>query len=341
MVLQTSAAFTRPQDRTSALDGGADSFLIEPIDPDELLAAVNALLRVRRAERELRRLNETLEAQVAARTSELADANAHLEQEMAERRKVEQALWHSQKLEAVGQLTGGVAHDFNNLLTVISGNLELVREALSGGRAPSTERLLRLIKSAQGAADRGALVTQQLLAFARRSMLQAESIDLAALIAAFAGFLQRALGEAITLEMSFDPDLWPCGIDPVQFEAAILNLAVNARDAMGGSGHVKVEAVNMTMPAESPHTTSDLTEESYVCIRVTDSGGGMTPEVAARAFEPFFTTKEIGKGSGLGLSQVYGFVKQSGGHVTIDSAPGAGTTVSLYLPRSELPPETP
>jgi signal transduction histidine kinase len=341
MVLQTSAAFTRPQDRTTALDGGADSFLVEPIDPDELLAAVNALLRVRRAERDLRRLNETLEAQVAERTRELGEANLHLAQEVAERHKAEQALWHSQKLEAVGQLTGGVAHDFNNLLTVISGNLELVREALDGGRALNATRLLRLIKSAQTAADRGALVTQQLLAFARRSMLRAETVDLAVLISAFAGFLQRALGEATRLEMRFAPELWSCRIDPVQFEAAILNLAVNARDAMSGAGQVTVEVVNALVGDERRIEAAELDPGAYVCIRVTDSGSGMPPEVAARAFEPFFTTKDIGKGSGLGLSQVYGFVKQSGGHVVLETAPGSGTTVSLYLPRSEPAIEAP
>jgi signal transduction histidine kinase len=337
MVLQTSAAFTRPQDRTTALEGGADSFLVEPIDPDELLAAVNALLRVRRAERELRRLNETLETQVAERTRELAEANAHLEQEVAERRKAEHALWHAQKLESVGQLTGGIAHDFNNLLTVISGNLELVREALAGGRAAPADRLLRWIKSAQTAADRGALVTRQLLAFARRSVLRAETVDLAVLISAFAGFLQRALGEGVKLEMRFDPVLWRCRIDPVQFEAAILNLALNSRDAMSGAGRVAIEAANTTIDAEPLVAATELAAGAYVCVRITDSGSGMEPEVAARAVEPFFTTKDIGKGSGLGLSQVYGFVKQSGGHVVIASKPGAGTTVSLYLPRSEAP----
>jgi signal transduction histidine kinase len=335
MVLQTSAAFTRPQDRTTALEGGADSFLVEPIDPDELLAAVNALLRVRRAEREPRRLNETLEAQVVERTGELAAANARIEQEMAERRKAEQALWHSQKLESVGQLTGGIAHDFNNFLTVISGNLELVRDALAGGRTTPPDRLLRLIMSAQTAADRGALVTRQLLAFARRSVLRAETVDLAALVSAFAGLLRHALGEAVTLETRFDPVLWRCRIDPLQFEAAILNLAGNARDAMSGVGHVTIEAANTMIDGEPQVTPTELAAGAYVCVRVTDSGPGMAPEVAARAFEPFFTTKDIGKGSGLGLSQVYGFVKQSGGHVVIETEPGAGTTVSLYLPGSD------
>jgi signal transduction histidine kinase len=339
MVLQTSAAFTGPQDRTTALEGGADSFLIEPIDPDELLAAVNALLRVRRAERELRRLNETLEAQVAERTRELAEANARLEQEMAERRKAEEVLWYSQKLESVGQLTGGIAHDFNNLLTVISGNLELVRDALAGSSATPADRLLRWIKSAQTATDRGALMTQQLLAFARRGLLRAETVDLAALISASAGFVQRALGEAVELELRFEPDLWRCRIDPLQFEAAILNLAVNARDAMSGDRRVVIEAANTTIDAEPQIAATGLAAGAYVCVRVIDSGSGMAPEIAARAFEPFFTTKDIGKGSGLGLSQVYGFVKQSGGHVVIESEPGAGTTISLYLPRIELPDE--
>jgi signal transduction histidine kinase len=337
MVLQTSAAFTRPQDRATALEGGADSFLVEPIDPDELLAAVNALLRVRRAEREMRRLNETLEEQVAVRTRELAEATANLEQEVAERRKAEQALWHAQKLEAVGQLTGGVAHDFNNLLTVISGNLELVREALTGDRPSSADRLLRLIKGAQTASDRAALVTRQLLAYARQSVLRAETVDLGALIAAFAGFLQRAAGDHVKLEMQFEPGLWHCRIDPRQFEAAMLNLVVNARDAMSGTGRVAIVAANVTIDAELQGAATELSPGAYVSVRVTDSGSGMDPDVAARAFEPFFTTKDIGKGSGLGLSQVYGFVKQSGGQVVIASTPGAGTGVTLYLLRAELP----
>jgi signal transduction histidine kinase len=333
-IMQTSSALISAQDRTLALDAGADSYLIEPIEPDELVAVVRALLRMRQAEQALRHMNETLEARVIERTGELAEYDRRLASEQAGRRQVEDILWHTQKLEAVGRLTGGIAHDFNNLLTIITGNLELLQVGFDTNQpqpAP-VQRQSRLIDAALKAAEHGAQMTQQLLAFARRSTLHAKTVDLGATIANMQNFLRRTLGDAVTIEFDISPELWPCRVDPVQFEAAILNVAINARDAMPGGGRLRMELNNVQATG-----AEGVAPGPYVRIRLADDGVGMDHEVAERAFEPFFTTKEIGRGSGLGLSQVYGFVSQSGGDVKIVSAPGEGTTVSLYLPRTDNP----
>jgi signal transduction histidine kinase len=329
-IMQTSSALISAQDRTLALDAGADSYLIEPIEPDELVAVVRALLRMRQAEQALRQMNETLEARVIERTGELAEYDRRLASEQAGRRQAEDILWHTQKLEAVGRLTGGIAHDFNNLLTIITGNLELLEGGLDPARPAPAQRQFRLITAALKAAAHGAQMTQQLLAFARRSTLHAKTVDLGATIADMQNFLRRTLGETVTIEFDIARDLWPCHVDPVQFEAAILNVAINARDAMPEGGRLRVELSN-----EQATAAEGLAPGPYVRIRLADNGVGMDREVVERAFEPFFTTKEIGQGSGLGLSQVYGFVSQSGGDVKIASAAGEGTTISLYLPRSD------
>jgi len=334
-VLQTSAALTSPHDRALALEGGADGFLVEPIEPEELLATVKALLRMRGAEQDLRRLNESLENLVAERTRELTETNRRLEIESAERRKAEEVLWHTQKLEAVGQLTGGIAHDFNNLLAVIVGSLEIIRGSIDAGGDLPRAKILRLLNASEAATDRATKLTQQLLAFARRSALHFDVVTLDEVIVGCEPFLRRALGESNTLKLRFDPGLWPCRIDAAQFEAAILNLVVNARDAMPSGGELEIATGNVVIDALEAHRLGELTQGPYVLVRVTDTGTGMDPEVAAHAFEPFFTTKDVGKGTGLGLSQVYGFIKQSDGHVTIDTRPGAGTSFSLYLPRCE------
>ena len=336
-VLQTSAAVTSAHDRAAALDSGADSFLVEPIEPEELLATAKALLRMREAEQALRRLNESLELIVSERTHELTEANRQLAVEVAERRKAEDALWHAQKLEAVGQLTGGIAHDFNNLLAVIVGAMEIMRTALESDRELPRPKLLRLLSAAETATDRGTKLTQQLLAFARRSTLHFEAATLTQWFAASEPLFRRALGETIALTISLPTGLWPCRVDSGQFEAAILNLLVNARDAMPTGGAVRIAAENVQIDPVHTALANELTAGAYVCISITDSGVGMTPDVAEHAFEPFFTTKDVGKGTGLGLSQVYGFVKQSGGHVVIDSTPGRGTTVRLYLARASQP----
>jgi signal transduction histidine kinase len=334
-VLQTSAAITSAQDRAHALEGGADGFLVEPIEPEELLATVKALLRLHSAEQALRGMNETLETVVAERTRELTEANRRLEIESSERRKAEEVLWHTQKLEAVGQLTGGIAHDFNNLLAVIVGSMEIIRVAFETNRELPRAKILRLLKASEAATDRATRLTQQLLAFARRSDFQLSIVALDEVIIGCEPFLRRAIGETIALKLDFDPGLWASRIDAAQFEAAILNLVVNARDAMPAGGELTIATCNAVIDAAEARRTAELTEGPYVLVRVTDTGTGMDPDVLEHAFEPFFTTKDVGKGTGLGLSQVYGFIKQSGGHITIDTRPGRGTTFSLYLPRCD------
>ena len=339
-ILQTSAAITSALDRAHALEGGADAFLVEPIEPEELLATVKALLRMRGAEQALRQVNETLENLVDARTHELTESNRRLEVEMAERRKAEDVLWHTQKLEAVGELTGGIAHDFNNLLGVIVLSSEMIRAEFERGRAPSRAKVLRLLTASEIATDRATKLTRQLLAFARHSTLQLGVVTLDEVIVGCDLFLRRALGETISLTVQFGKDLWPCRIDAAQFESAMLNLVVNARDAMPAGGQLEISTSNVIIDVAEALRLGELTAGSYVLIKVTDTGTGMEPEVAARAFEPFFTTKEVGKGTGLGLSQVYGFIKQSGGHVRIETKLGEGTTFCLYLPRCD-PVEAP
>ena len=332
-ILQTSAAITSAQDRARALDGGADGFLVEPIEPEELLATARGLLRLRGAEQALRRMNESLELLVAERTREVTEANRRLEITMAEHRKTEEVLWHTQKLEVVGQLTGGIAHDFNNLLAVIVGSMEMIRVAFEKGGELPRAKILRLLNASETATSRATKLTQQLLAFARRSTLKFEVVALDEVLVAYEPFLRRALGDTCQLTLSVEPDLWPCRIDAPQFEAAILNLVVNARDAMPDGGHLEMRTSNTVIDVAQGPRSSELMAGDYVMVTVADTGTGMDPDVVAHAFEPFFTTKEVGKGTGLGLSQVYGFIKQSGGHVTIDTTPGSGTTFRLYLPR--------
>ena len=241
--------------------------------------------------------------------------------------KTRVALAQSQKMEAVGQLTGGVAHDFNNLLTVITNSLDLLS---SPTRDEGQKR--RIIESALRATERGARLTQQLLAFARRQPLRPEIHNINGLIGGFEAVLRRACGEPIEFVMELSPLPLAANIDAQQFETALLNLVVNARDAMPDSGTVRIATGLEAIEAPRARTMSEITPGKYVTVTVSDTGEGMPPSVLRRAFEPFFTTKEVGRGSGLGLSQVYGFVTQSGGHVAIDSKPGSGTSVKLYLP---------
>jgi signal transduction histidine kinase len=337
-VLQTSAAITSPHDRVLALQGGADAFLIEPIEPEELLATVNALLRMRGAEQALRRMNETLENLIADRTKELTATNRQLENEMIERRKAEEVLRHTQKMEAIGELTGGIAHDFNNLLGVVVLSMEMIRAAVETDGEVPRPKILRLLTTSEAATDRATKLTRQLLAFARRETLQLGVVTLDEVIVGCEPFLRRALGETNTLKLSFEPGLWPTRIDAAQFEATMLNLTVNARDAMPSSGQLEIATSNVEIDATQAQRTDGMAPGSYVLIRVADNGTGMAPDIAAHAFEPFFTTKDVGKGTGLGLSQVYGFIRQSGGHVSIDTHLGRGTTFDLYLPRCEEVP---
>ncbi|HTA99116.1 MAG TPA: PAS domain-containing protein [Bradyrhizobium sp.] len=252
------------------------------------------------------------------------------ERAAAERLKAtEEALLQSQKMEAVGQLTGGIAHDFNNLLTGIVGSLDLLQTRLNQGR---TENVARYINAAMTSANRAAALTHRLLAFARRQPLIPKSVDVNQLVVSLEDLLRRTIGETIDLQMLAADDLWFTLCDPNQLESALLNLAINARDAMPDGGRLAISTAN----ARIDKLTADmpaLAPGDYVCVTVADSGVGMSAEVAARAFDPFFTTKPIGQGTGLGLSMIYGFARQSNGHVTIDSKLGQGTTIRLYLPR--------
>lgn len=241
----------------------------------------------------------------------------------------EEALRQSQKMEAVGQLTGGIAHDFNNLLTGIVGSLDLLQTRLDQGR---TENVARYINAAMTSANRAAALTHRLLAFARRQPLIPKSVDANALVVSLEDLLRRTIGETIDLEIVAASGLWCTLCDPNQLESALLNLAINARDAMPDGGKLVIATANARIDGIDADTPA-LLPGDYIRIDVTDTGTGMSPEVAARAFDPFFTTKPIGQGTGLGLSMIYGFARQSNGHVLIDSKQGAGTTVRLYLPR--------
>ena len=249
--------------------------------------------------------------------------------DMTKRAQAEGVLREAQKMQAIGHLTGGIAHDFNNLLTVILGNLEFVRSRLTGEQA-----LQSRIERATWAAQRGATLTSQLLTFARKHPLAPAPIDLAAIVPELVPMLRRTLGEHIDVRYVETAGMWPAMTDPSQLESAILNLALNARDAMPDGGRLTIELANKVLDEEYARDHAEVTPGDYAMLAVSDTGHGMTPDVVARIFEPFFTTKPQGKGTGLGLAMVFGFVKQSGGHVKVYSEPGEGTTVRLYLPRA-------
>lgn len=256
-----------------------------------------------------------------------------LYEETERRAQAEEALRQSQKMEAIGQLTGGVAHDFNNLLTIIIGNLDLAQKALSKGGADTLSRLDALVKNAMHGARRAASLTQRLLAFSRRQPLEPRPVRPDKLVQGMADLLRQSLGESYEIEIVGAGGLWQVEVDPAQLESAILNLAVNARDAMPGGGKLTVETSNTFLDENYARRHSEVKVGQYVQISVTDTGQGMSADTLEKAFEPFFTTKAAGEGTGLGLSQIYGYAKQSGGHVKIYSEPGEGTTVKIYLPR--------
>ncbi|MFC7474455.1 ATP-binding protein [Dankookia sp. GCM10030260] len=318
---------------------GNVSFLERPFHPTTLVSVVRAALRgrrrqyeararleeVRRAEEALQRANALLEDRVAERTRALREANERLTEQMAERERVEAQLRQSQKVEAIGQLTGGVAHDFNNLLMAVLGNLALLRKRLPADDA----RIQRLIEGATQGAQRGAALTQRLLAFARRQDLRPEPVDLAALLVGMGDLLRRSLGPRVELVVEVAADLPRAMADPNQLELAVLNLAVNARDAMPEGGRLTV-----CLDAAVPGTGADLPGDAtcYLRLQVTDTGSGMDAATLARAVEPFFSTKPIGQGTGLGLSMVHGVARQLGGDLRLRSLPGEGTTAELLLP---------
>ena len=261
---------------------------------------------------------------------ELAEANARLLAESAERERVEDALRQSQKMEAVGQLTSGIAHDFNNLLQGITGSLDMAQRRIAQGRMGE---LGHLISGAMASANRAAALTHRLLAFSRRQPLDPKPVGVNPLVAGMEDLLRRTMGEAIKLELALAGGLWPTLCDPNQLESAVLNLVINARDAMPDGGMLTIETRNACLDGDHAAHARGVNPGQYVCVRVTDTGTGMAPEVIGRAFDPFFTTKPIGQGTGLGLSMIYGFARQSEGACRIDSTVGQGTTVELYLPR--------
>ncbi len=274
-------------------------------------------------------LNEKLDQRVEERTRELQEATEQLRAEVAARREAEARVAQLQRLEAIGQLTGGIAHDFNNMLAIIMGNLDLAQRRIAKG----SHDVGRLIDNAAEGAKRGAALTRQLLAFGRRQALSPSTLDVNGLVRGMSELLRRSLGPGIEVETVLAGGLWRTYADATQLESAIVNLAVNARDAMSDGGKLTVETMNAHIDEAYAASTPGAVPGQYVVVAVSDTGIGMSPEVLERAFEPFYTTKEVGRGSGLGLSQIYGYLKQSGGHAKIYSEVGRGTTVKLYLPR--------
>jgi len=327
-----------PAARRLAAALGNVTFLERPFHPTTLVSVIQTALRGRQRQYEardrieaIRAAEAMLERRVEERTAELASANRQLADQIAERERVESVLRQTQRLEAVGQLTSGVAHDFNNLLMVILGNVRQMQKAV--GDDPPLRRRLAMIAQA---AERGAHLTAQMLAFSRRQQLEPRAVDLNDTVRSMHDLLQATMGGSVRIQTVLQPDLWPAMIDPTQIELVILNLAINARDAMEVGGTLTVETGNVTLAI--PSRPEEPGAGEYVMVAVTDTGSGMSPDVLAKVFEPFFTTKEVGKGSGLGLSQVYGLAKQSGGGVRIDSALGAGTSVRVFLPRAATAP---
>jgi len=310
---------------------GNVSLIERPVQAITLLSVMRAALRARRRQLEIRThlaaresAAAELESLVQERTAQLQTANVALRDEMNERARVEQSLRHAQKLEAVGQLTGGIAHDFNNLLMVITAGLEMME------RRDDPKRRETLLRGMRQAAQRGAALTRQLLAFSRSRELRPESVDLARLIGDMRALLDRSLRGDIAVNVALADDIWPVMVDPGELELVLLNLAVNARDAMENGGTI-------TIVGENRIDDGGAEGGEFVRLAVRDTGCGMSDDIKSRVFEPFFTTKDVGKGSGLGLAQVYGFARQSGGSVSIDSMPGQGTTITMMLPKSNVP----
>ncbi|KRA96094.1 MULTISPECIES: response regulator [Pseudomonas] len=319
---------------------GNVTFLERPFHPVTLISLVTTALRGRRRQYEARdRLIDLSQSELRLQNT-LETLEQQVEERTAQLRHNEEALRQSQKMEAVGQLTGGIAHDFNNMLTGIIGSLELLRRRLARGR---TEDLDSLIDLGVTSANRAAGLTHRLLAFSRRQSLDSKPVEMNSLVISMDELLQRSINETIRLDMQLDEQLWVAEADPNQLESALLNLVINARDAMPNGGRLLVSTANQHFDEDFTQGQNSLDAGDYVVLSVTDTGCGMPQSTINRAFDPFFTTKPIGQGTGLGLSMIYGFSKQSGGHVAIHSVVGEGTTVSLFLPRfsGDLPLERP
>lgn len=319
---------------------GNVTFLERPFHPVTLISLVTTALRGRRRQYEARdRLVDLSQSELRLQNT-LETLEQQVEERTAQLRHNEEALRQSQKMEAVGQLTGGIAHDFNNMLTGIIGSLELLRRRLARGR---TDDLDSLIDLGVTSANRAAGLTHRLLAFSRRQSLDSKPVQMNNLVVSMGELLQRSINESIRLDMRLSEQLWVAEADPNQLESALLNLVINARDAMPNGGNLVVQTANRYLDADFTQADSSLKPGEYVMLSVTDNGCGMPQSTINRAFDPFFTTKPIGQGTGLGLSMIYGFSKQSRGHVAIQSEVGEGTTVSLFLPRfgGDLPQDLP
>ncbi|MDD0995016.1 response regulator [Pseudomonas sp. TNT2022 ID1044] len=319
---------------------GNVTFLERPFHPETLISLVTTALRGRRRQYEARdRLVDLSQSELRLQNT-LETLEQQVEERTAQLRHNEEVLRQSQKMEAVGQLTGGIAHDFNNMLTGIIGSLELLRRRLARGRTDDLESLIDLGVTS---ANRAAGLTHRLLAFSRRQSLDSKPVEMNTLVVSMGELLQRSIDESIRLEMQLSDQLWVAEADPNQLESALLNLVINARDAMPDGGKLVVTTSNQRLEKPFTDLHSNLTPGDYVTLSVSDNGCGMPQSTINRAFDPFFTTKPIGQGTGLGLSMIYGFSKQSRGHVAIQSDVGEGTTMSLYLPRygGDLPQDLP
>ena len=322
----------REQNGSSHLSGllGNVTFLERPFHPVTLISLVSAALRGRRRQYEARdRLIDLSESELRLQRT-LETLEQQVEERTAQLRNNEEALRQSQKMEAVGQLTGGIAHDFNNMLTGIIGSLELLRRRVSRGKLDDLDSLIDLGVTS---ANRAAGLTHRLLAFSRRQSLDSKPVEINQLVSSMGELLQRSINESIALDMRLSDELWTAEADPNQLESALLNLVINARDAMPSGGSLTVETTNRHLDNVFTAAYGTLLPGDYVELSVSDTGCGIPESLLGRVFDPFFTTKPIGQGTGLGLSMIYGFARQSHGHVTIHSEVGKGTTVSLFLPR--------
>jgi signal transduction histidine kinase len=339
-----SAIHLSDLDRLKGYEAGAVDYVPVPVVPEVLRAKVRVVAELHRKTRALERLNAELEQRVAERTAaleastlELQRLNGDLEVRIEERtREREQALaqlFEAQKIDTIGQLTGGVAHDFNNLLMAMMSGLQLLQKRVAGDA-----RAIRLVENALTAAERGAALTQRLLAFARRQELRPEAVSVPALVLGMKDLLTRALGSGVQVVEEFDPDLPPVLIDANQLELALLNVSVNARDAMPDGGALTIRGTRASVEEREQDAPKDLRPGHYVRVSVSDNGAGMDDDVLARATEPFYTTKGVGKGTGLGLSMVHGLAAQTGGALKLTSQPGVGTCVELWIPVAEHAP---